>query len=134
MGNKRMVYSNRSEYAHVLRENGRLDEAYAIYREVIPGWKDLGHRAAVAHELECIGYILTRKEEPERAVTLISAAQAIRNVIDMPRTQIEDEEYKREVSTLRGMLSEVEYQKNWDSGKNLSMDDAITLAVRKPNE
>jgi predicted ATPase/class 3 adenylate cyclase len=130
MGNKRMVYSNRSEYAHVLRETGHLDEAYAIYMEVIPGWKDLGHRAAVAHELECIGYILTRKEEPERAVKLLSAAQTIRKVIDMPRTQIEDDEYDQELSTLRGLLSEAEFEKNWDNGMNLSMDKAIELALK----
>jgi len=129
IGNKRMVYSNRSEYAHALRGTGHLDEAYVIYREVIPGWKDLGHRAAVAHELECIAYILSRKEEPERAITLLSAAQTIRNVIDMPRTQIEDEEYEKEVSTVRGMLSEAEFEKIWDDGKTLSMDAAIEFAL-----
>jgi len=96
---------------------------------VIPGWKDLGHRAAVAHELECIAYILSRKEEPERAITLLSAAQTIRNVIDMPRTQIEDEEYEKEVSTVRGMLSEAEFEKIWDDGKTLSMDAAIEFAL-----
>lgn len=130
MGNKRMVYSNRSEYAHVLRETGRLDEAYEIYMEVIPGWKDLGHRAAVAHELECIGYIFTRKEEPERALAILSAAQVIRKVIDMPRTQIEDEEYESEVSTLQELLGEIKFRENWDRGKNLSMDEAIELALK----
>jgi tetratricopeptide (TPR) repeat protein len=130
MGNKRMVYSNRSELAHALRENGILDEAYEIYKEVIPGWKDLGHRAAVAHELECIGYILTRKEEPERAVRLVSAAQAIRKVIDMPRTKIEDSEFEKELNTLRGMLGEEEFQVQWVNGGSLSMDEAIQLAVR----
>ena len=50
MGNRRMVYSYRSELAHALRENGLLDEAYGIYKEVIPGWKELGHRAALADQ------------------------------------------------------------------------------------
>ncbi len=128
IGNKRMVYSNRSEYAHVLRETGRFDEAYAIYKEVIPGWKDLGHRAAVAHELECMAYILSRREEPERAVTLLSAAQAIRKVIDMPRTQIEDEEYEKEVTALRSMLAETEFTALWAEGKSMTMEQAIQLA------
>jgi predicted ATPase/class 3 adenylate cyclase len=131
IGNKRMVYSNRSELAHALREHELLDEAYEIYREVIPGWKDLGHRAAVAHELECIAYILTRKEEPERAVLLLSAAQAIRKVIDMPRTQVEDREYKKELSTLRRLLGEYEFQLQWTKGESLSMENAIDLAIRE---
>jgi predicted ATPase/class 3 adenylate cyclase len=129
MGNKRMVYSNRSELAHALRENGLLDEAYEIYKEVIPGWKELGHRAAVAHELECIAYIRFRKEEPERAAALLSAAQAIRKVIDVPRTKLEDIEYEKEVSTIRGLLGEPEFQKSWDKGGSLSMDEAIDMAM-----
>ena len=126
-----MVYSNRSELAHALRENGMLDEAYNIYREVIPGWKDLGHRAAVAHELECIGYILARKEEPEGAVTLLSAAQTIRKAIDMPRTKFEDMEYEKELSTLRGMLGVDQFQTQWVNGESLSMDAAIELALKE---
>ena len=126
-----MVYSNRSELAHSLRENNYLDEAHEIYKEVIPGWKELGHRAAVAHELECIGYILTRKEEPERAIKLISAAQVIRNVIDMPRTQMEDVEYDSELSTLHNMLGEDKFQKQWLNGGSLSMDEAIELAMKE---
>ena len=34
-GNRRIVYSSRSELAHILREHRILDEALAIYREVI---------------------------------------------------------------------------------------------------
>jgi predicted ATPase/class 3 adenylate cyclase len=130
MGNRRLVYSNRSELAHTLRENGLLDEAYAIYKEVIPGWKELGHRAALAHELECISYILIRKEEPEQAARLLSAAQSIRQLIDMPRTNIEDAEYAKELSTLKKMLSEAEFQNQWINGESLSMDSAIELALR----
>jgi tetratricopeptide (TPR) repeat protein len=131
MGNKRMVYSNRSELAHALRENGFLDEAYDIYREVLPGWNELGHRAAAAHELECIGYILTRTEEPERAVTLLSAAQAIRKLIDTPRTQLEDMEYEKELSRLKGLLGDDAFHEQWVHGESLSMDDAIKLALKE---
>jgi len=129
IGNRRMVYSNRSEWAHALRENGFLKEAYAIYVEILPGWKDLGHRAAAAHELECIAYILSRREEPEKAVRLLSAAQALRRVIDVPRTRFEDVEYEKERSTLGGMLGEEEFQAQWEDGANLSMDEAIQLAI-----
>jgi tetratricopeptide (TPR) repeat protein len=134
MGNKRMVYSNRSELAHTLREHGVLDEAYEIYKEVIPGWKDLGHRAAVAHELECIAYILSRKEEPDRAVRLLSAAQVIRRTIETPRTNLEEGEYGKEVTTLRGMLGEEGFQKQWDKGKSLSMNEAIKIAIQEAYE
>ena len=134
MGNKRMVYTNRSELAHALRENGSLHEAHGIYQEVIPGWKDLGHRAALAHELECIGYILGRSEEPERGVRLLSAAQTIRHSIGSPRTAFEDIEYDKEIAAVRGLLGETEFQKLWSAGSLLSMDEAIQIALEKNHE
>jgi len=127
MGNRRIQYSSQSELAHVLRQHGELEEPLGIYKDLLPKWKDLGHRAAVAHELECIAYILLRKEEPERAAILLSAAQEIRRVIDTPRTNYEEDEYEREVAALREMLGEA-FDKKWDEGKFLSMEQAIQVA------
>jgi len=130
-GNRRIVYSSRSELAHILREHGSLDEAYEIYKEVIPGWKDLGHRAAIAHELECIAYILTKREEPERAANLLGAAEVLRKVIDTAMTKLEAIEYEQEISNLRGMLGEEAFRRHWNDGVKLTMDEAIDLAIGK---
>jgi predicted ATPase/class 3 adenylate cyclase len=130
MGNKRIVYSSQSEFAHILRQHGELDEPLATYRDLLPKWKDLGHRAAVAHELECIAYILIRKEEPERAATLLGAAEALREVIDSVMTNMEQEEYAKEISTLRAGMDSVEFQQSWSKGRFLTMDEAIALAQR----
>ena len=131
LGNKRVLYSSRSELAHVLRAQGELDEPLGIYRDLLPRWKDLGHRAAVAHELECIAYILTRKEEPERATILLSAAQEIRRVIGTPRTNVEEVEYEKEVATLREMLGEDDAERKWNEGRGLTMDEAIELVLKE---
>ena len=129
LGNKRIVYSSQSELAHILRENNELDEAFAIYKELLPKWKDLGHRAAVSHELECIAYILSRTEEPERAAKLLGAAEALRKLIDSTMTKVEEIEYEKEVHTLRGLLGEEEFKKQWEQGTKLTMDGAIELAL-----
>jgi len=129
MGNKRVAYMSQSELAHVLREHGELDEALDAYKDLLPKWKDLGHRAAVAHELECIAYILTRKEEPERAAILLSAAQEIRRAIDIPRTNAEEVEYEKEVAMLRKMLGENDAERKWNEGRGLTMDESIELAM-----
>jgi predicted ATPase len=128
LGNKRVAYSSQSEFAHVLRKRGELDEPLASYRDLLPKWKDLGHRAAVAHELECIAYILTRKEEPERAVRLLGAADALRGAIDSVMTMTEREEYEKEVSALRDLLGEADFNQRWEEGGKMSMDEAIELA------
>ena len=130
IGNKRIVYSSQSELAHVLREYGELDEPLATYRDLLPKWKDLGHRSAVAHELECIAYILIRKEESERATTLLGAAEALREAIDSVMTKAEQVEYEKEISALRGGMDEVEIQQSWSKGRAMTMDEAIELATQ----
>jgi non-specific serine/threonine protein kinase len=129
IGNKRILYSSRSELAHILREHGELDEPLGIYKDLLPKWKDLGHRAAVAHELECIAYILIRKGEPERAVILLSAAQEIRGMIDTPRTSAEEVEYENEIAAVREMLGEDTVAKKWNEGRSMTMEQAIQFAL-----
>ena len=109
---------------------GQLDEPLAAYRDLLPKWKDLGHRAAVAHELECIAYILIRKEEPERAAQLLGAAESLRTLIDAVMTKMEMTEYELEVATLREMLGETEFHTQWNIGTKLAMDEAIELALK----
>ncbi len=134
MGNKRIYYSSQSELAHVLRAHGEFDEPLAIYKDLLPKWRDLGHRAAVAHELECIAYILIRKEQPERAATLLGAAEALRTLIDSLMTNAEQEEYKKEIAAFRAGMSDVEFEKYWNQGRAMAMDQAIELALEVNHE
>jgi predicted ATPase/class 3 adenylate cyclase len=129
MGNRRIVYSSQSEFAHILREHGELDEPLATYRDLLPKWKDLGHRAAVAHELECIAYILVRKNEPKRAANLLGAAEALREIIDSSMTYAEKAEYEREILAVRAQVDHGELEKAWNEGRAMTMDEAITLAL-----
>jgi predicted ATPase/class 3 adenylate cyclase len=131
MGNKRQLYSCYSELAHVLRENGELDEPLAIYRDLLPKWRDLGHRAAVAHELECIAYILSKKDEPRRAVTILGAADALRRMIGSTATPVELAEYENEMAALRKRMDATGFEKAWEEGEGWSMDDVIALAIRE---
>ena len=129
LGNRQIFYASRSELAHVLREHGELDEPLAIYKEVILGWREFGHRAAVAHELECMAFIFRRKGQAHRAANLLAAAEALRQAIDSSMTQMERVEYEREVSALRAQLDEAAFTTAWTEGRAMTMDEAITLAL-----
>ena len=130
VGNKRLMYSCYSELAHVLRENGQIDEPLRLYRDLLPKWRDLGHRAAVAHELECISYLLAKQGRPGRAATLLAAADALRKRIDSTPTPMEQVEYQKELDSLREQVEGSDFAKAWDEGHRLSMDEAILLATR----
>ena len=134
MGNRQMIYASRSELAHILREQGELDEPLAIYKEVILGWREFGHRAAVAHELECMAYIFRRSGQALRAANLLGAAEALRQVIDSSMTDMERDEYDREVSALRAQLDEAAFTQAWAEGRAKSMDEAIELAINESTD
>jgi hypothetical protein len=129
MGNRQMIYASRSELAHLLREQGELAEPLAIYKEVVLGWKEFGHRAAVAHELECMAYIYRRLRQARRAAKLLGAADTLRQVIGSSMTDLERDEYEREVSALRAQLDETAFSQAWAEGQALAMDEAIGLAI-----
>ena len=131
MGNKRQMYSCYSELAHVLREHGELDEPLRLYRDLLPKWRDLGHRAAVAHELECIAYILAKQDGLRRAVMLLGAADHLRKTIDSTPTPMELVEYEQELAGIRGEMKESEFDKAWQDGQRLNMEEAIALAVQE---
>ncbi|HET7472008.1 MAG TPA: AAA family ATPase [Candidatus Limnocylindrales bacterium] len=128
IGDERLGLAARSDLGHALRRGGRFDEAMAIYRETIGGWIHLGHRAAVANQLENIAFLAIEAGRLERAARLLGAAEAIRTAVDAPMALEEGPEYERYVARLRDGLDPTAVSAAWDAGKALSLGDAVTFA------
>jgi predicted ATPase/class 3 adenylate cyclase len=120
-----------SELAHMDRYEGKIQQALETYRQTILVWQKLGHRAAVAHQLECFAYLAKAQEEPERAVLLFGAAESLREKINIHMQPHERGEYDREVSDLRAGMNEHSFQTLWGQGRALTMDEAVELALSK---
>ena len=83
MGDQHRTNMIHSECAHMERLEGHHDKAASMYRETILEWKRLGHRAAVANQLECFAFIAKAHEQPERAIKLLGAAEGLREIINI---------------------------------------------------
>jgi tetratricopeptide (TPR) repeat protein len=68
----------KSDLAHALRQQGDLNEALRFYCQSIRKWQEFGHRAAVAHQLECFALIASAQNHFTRAAILLSSAEALR--------------------------------------------------------
>jgi hypothetical protein len=134
MGDQLSVTGHQSEMAHVARQIGNYEEALILYRETLPDWQKIGHRGAVAHQLECMAFIAKAQEQGERAVRLMSAAEALRKVSNSLRTPQERIEYDRELTGLRAGMDEKTFQSVWEEGWSLDMDQAIDLAMSEQDE
>jgi hypothetical protein len=134
MGDHHRTNMVRSEIAHMERLEGRHDKATTMYRETILEWKRLGHRAAVANQLECFAFIAKAHEQPGRAARLLGAAEALRELIDIDMSQMERVEYEREVSDLKANMNEKAFASLWVEGRAMTMEQAIQVALESTDE
>ena len=118
-----------SEMAHIARQSGDLVHAKKAYRKTILKWKETGHRAAIAHQLESMAFIARLEDQPGRAIQLMGAAEILREVINAPMTSVERVEYDQEVNTLKVQVSREDFNADWIRGRYLTMDKAIDLAL-----
>ncbi len=130
IGSKRNVIMIKSDLAHVLRLEGNYAEAIPAYQETIIEWQRMGHRAAVAHQLECMAFIAKALEKTEKALRLLGAAEILRQKIEIDMTAQEREEYEKEVADLKVNMDEKEFTSLWAEGRSMTMDEAIELAIQ----
>jgi predicted ATPase/class 3 adenylate cyclase len=130
LGDQHRINMVRSELAHLERYEGHYREAEAMYRETIREWQRIGHRAAVAHQLECLATIAMQSEQPERAARLFGAAETLRDKIGIPMTPQERAEYERTITELRSGMVPGIFTAAWAEGKGFSMDQAVRFAIQ----
>jgi predicted ATPase/class 3 adenylate cyclase len=118
-----------SEIAHIERKQGDYKEAKLRYYKTLLEWQRLGHRAAIAHELECLAFIAKAEKDVQRAATLFGSAEMLRESISIPMNPLERIEYEREVGDLRSNMEEAAFKQAWAEGGTLTMEQAIEYAL-----
>jgi hypothetical protein len=132
LGDQHRINMVHSELAHIERYEGHYTKAEAMYRETIKEWQRIGHRAAVAHQLECFAALAIQAGQLERTARLYGAAQALREKVGIQMTIAEQAEYEQTVAALRSRMGTAACDAAWAAGRALSMDEAVRFAVASP--
>jgi tetratricopeptide (TPR) repeat protein len=122
----------KSALAHLEREFGRYAIARDLYRETIVAFRDVGQIGAVAHQLECYGFIALAQNQNERALQLIASANALREKGGTPMTPDEQVYFDEQVRILREKISDNGFRKGWENGRLMTMEQAIHYALELP--
>ena len=130
----RNIIMIKSDLAHILRQEGNYIEAIPAYHETIKAWQRMGHRSAVAHQLECLAFIAKAIERPDKAARLLGAAEALRQKINMDMTPPEREEYEKEIADLKANIDEKEFASLWVEGRSMTMEQAIAFALEENHQ
>jgi predicted ATPase/class 3 adenylate cyclase len=132
LGEQRMAATAHSMLAHIYRNEGRLNEALALYRQTILAWQEQGHQSAVAHQLECFAYIAMVGQQYEHAAQLLGAAQKARERLNARSTDLQEiDELGRAMSQLEVEIGASEMDRMIKKGELMSLDEAVAFALEE---
>jgi tetratricopeptide (TPR) repeat protein len=123
------VILEKSNLAHLERGLGNYAEALEYYRQTIATFRDIGQTGAVAHQLECFGFIALAQLQNERALQLFAAANALRERSSTPMTPDEQVYFDEQLKRLREQMESPAFHSAWTEGRALKMEQAIDLAL-----
>ena len=129
---QRFILISQSDLAHFLRRQGRLDEAIEIYRDTLPRWQEHSNLPALAHQLECFAFIGVILGKHYFAARLIGKAKKLRASMSAETTiEREIQEMDQAMEKITETLGEAERDRLIHEGGEISLDDAIQLALEE---
>ena len=128
------VLLNKSNLAHLERQFGHYQQALERYRETIVGFRDVGQLGAVAHQLECFGFLAMAGAQNERALKLFAAADALRARVSSPMTSEEQTYFDEQIQALRQKIDAQQFNRIWTAGRALTMEQALAFALEENTE
>jgi len=113
---------------------GQYDQAHAQYAQSLLIRQKLGDRMDIADSLEGFGVLAAARKEPVRAARLLGAAKSLREEINAPTSPAKQKKLKTAISRTRPALGERDFDKEWNKGRAMSLDEAIDYALKKDGE
>jgi non-specific serine/threonine protein kinase len=128
------VILEKSNLAHLERRLGNYADALDYYRETILAFRDMGQSGAVAHQLECFGFIALAQDQAEHALRLFAAANTLRVKSSTPMTPDEQAYFDEQLANVREKMDLAGFDSAWSRGHTMKMEQAIELALEGARE
>jgi Tetratricopeptide repeat len=132
LGDKGGIAWSLNRLGHVAREQREYEAARALYEESLAICWELGDKPVVLRDLEGLAAVAVAQGESERAARLFGAAEGLREAIGTPRPPAERAEHDRSVAAARAALGEEALAAAWAGGRDLSLEQAVALALQEP--
>jgi hypothetical protein len=114
-----------SDLGALYLDAGDYDEADRTLRSAIDAFRELGHQRGVARQLESLAWCASLQQRDKTAVTLASAAAAIRHRIAAPAKQAERQIVERTLAQSRARIAEDVYAAAWQEGLTATLEDLL---------
>jgi predicted ATPase/DNA-binding CsgD family transcriptional regulator len=115
--------------ADLQRSTGDLVEAAAFARRAFETWIHGGNMVGSAGCLDTIADIAVAAGDMAAAARLVGAADGVRERAGQERAGSFPGEHEQRLEAIRGALDEGAFRAAWDTGRALSMDETIAMAL-----
>ena len=128
-GDKRGIADTLEGFGDVALSQSEYAAARAYGEESLSIRRETNDRYGIASSLESLARLLQVQHQPDRAVRLWGASEALREQMGAPLPPNERTEYDRAISAARQSLGDDEFHRAWAAGRAMSMELAIELAL-----
>jgi DNA-binding CsgD family transcriptional regulator len=119
---------------HAVRHRGEFNRAYSLLSESIGLSRELGDKYRLALCVASLAEVAVAAAPSDdmslqRAVKLLGAAQGILEAIASPMEPVDRLEYDHYTGIVRAQLDEAAFNRAWEQGRAMPLEEAIALAL-----
>jgi predicted ATPase/class 3 adenylate cyclase len=131
LGDKWTIANSLNNLGLVVLDQGDYATARSLYEESMATYRDLGDRWAIAFLIEAFAGLAAAEGEPERALRLGGAAEALRLVIGSPLSPADQSTLTGRLEPARRALDTEAQAKAWAEGGAMTLADAVAYATAR---
>jgi tetratricopeptide (TPR) repeat protein len=114
------------------RDQGDYDRALALAREGLTLHGAFGNKTYLAWNFEGMATVASELGRHAYATQLSAVAERLRQEVSAPRPPDEQARYDQTLAAARTGLGSESFEQAWESGRALTSEEAITLALSGP--
>lgn len=112
---------------NVYKELGHFDTSRTLLRESLVIRRELGEKVGIANSLERLAAVASAAGDHLLAAKLWGVEERLRQELTLRRPVNEEKRYEYETSEARAVFPE--FEREWNTGRRMSVDEAIVLAL-----
>ena len=129
IGNKSGIASSLGNLGNVAYSQGDSGAARVLYEKSLTIRREIGDKLNISWVLLEIADISAQQEQMERAVRLWAAAEVLRESIGSSLLPYMRSKHDCALAAARDSLGETAFEKAWEQGRAMSLDQAIAYAL-----
>jgi ATP/maltotriose-dependent transcriptional regulator MalT len=114
------------------RDQGDYDRALALARESLTLHGGFGNKTYLAWSFEGMATVASELGQHAHAIQLSAVAERLRQEVSAPRPPDEQIRYDQALAAARIALDSESFEQAWESGRALTYEAAMTLALSGP--